>query len=233
MGTLLLKPCRGASLVLRDQSQPAWQPEVSEEAATVEIYMGSASDLHGTGVLLGTILPGQTLRLDHNPDFDEDKKIYMVPVARDGTRSISQLSDAPSTLLEIRRENVEPTIGQVGGAQTNVVVVGVDGFTRYARFRKVEVADDEAMTTNLQTTVYESADFVNRELPRSIDVTRTGGTSARTVYVRISHSSHAEASVYGPASDVLSVTFANSGGTGGSTGSFDPIPRGEFELMEP
>lgn len=228
MPTLLLKKIVGANLVLRDQSQPLYRLPVTQEAALVEVWMGFADEALGQAELLGTVAPGQTLVRDLNPDFDRDRRLYLVSRGVDGARDVSLLSEAVTTLLEMRREADAPVIGQVGGAATNLVVIGVDGYTRFARLRKVEVADDEAMETGLQTTIYDSASFVSKELPRYVDITRTAGSAALTKYVRVSHSSGA---AYGQASNVLMITFANAGGSGGTSGAFDPVPRGELELI--
>jgi hypothetical protein len=225
---LLLKPCRGISLVLRDQSQPLYRLPADQEPAVVEVYQGFADEPLGTAELIGTVAPGQTLVRNYIPEVDRDLRFYLVSRGVDGARDTSLLSESVSTVFSLRRENEEPVIGQIGAAENLLAVVGVNNFTRFARLRKVETAGDVDFTTDVQTEIYDGADFVAKELPRYINVNRPSGAGTLTKFVRVSHSSGA---AYGPTSNVLEVTFANSGGAGGSTGSFDPIPRLDYELL--
>ncbi|HEY0545323.1 MAG TPA: hypothetical protein VGC91_08115 [Pyrinomonadaceae bacterium] len=224
---LILESIRGVHLVLG----AAPQREVTQEPALAEVWVGGggASDLYGTGQKLGLSQIGQTFAAQYPLELDRDLRVYLRSLGADGAADCSQLRDAVSKLVPIQRETEAPVIGQATNAQNLLVEVGVDGFTRFARFRKVEIADNAGMTTNLRTTIYDSADFVNKELPRFINVTRASGSSALTQYVRVSHSS---GGAYGAPSDVLAITFADAGGAGGSSGGFDPVPHGH-QPIEP
>lgn len=226
---LILDPIFGNNLVLRDRSLPPWQTEVLKDSATIEIFMGFGDDPYNTARSVGTVIPGQTLILNHNPDLDHNLVFFGVGTSIDGTRDVSQLRDAIRADLTLQREDETPAIGQIGASAFQLVTIGIDNFTRFARFRKVEVAGDVGFTTKVEETIYDSVTFANKELPRFFDVTRDASlSSALTRYVRVSHSS---GGAYGPTSDPLLITFANSGGTGGSSGSFDPIPRGGFDIV--
>ncbi|MEO8648772.1 MAG: hypothetical protein ABI539_06365 [Acidobacteriota bacterium] len=65
-------------------------------------------------------------------------------------------------------------------------------------------------------------------LPTSFLARRASGTSNLTRYVRVSHSSNGRD--FGSVSNVLAVTFADSGGSGGSPRDFDPRPPKEIEI---
>jgi hypothetical protein len=211
----------GIALVLEDERPPA----TTQEPVRVELYMGYAEDNYGSGTLVSTALVGQDFVLEHNPDFDRDLRIYLVSIAEDGSRSVSQLSDAPSKFVPIRRETEAPAIGLVEDAEDpNLLVLGVGGFTPYARLRKVEVADNPEME-DAQVTIYQGHGF-----PPYVNITRESGTDNQTVYVRVSHSSGGE---YAPASEVLELIFADASGAGGSSGGFDPINPDHFELELP
>lgn len=229
MATLLLNPIRGIALVLRDQSQPLYRLPADQEPVAVEVWRNFADEEVGANAeLIGVVQPGQTLTKEYNPDTDREYRFYLQSRGVDGARDTSVLSEAVSIVFSPQRENEAPIIGQVEAAENLLVQIGVDNFTRFARLRKVETADDEDFTVNVQTEIYDSADFIAKELPRYLNLNRPSGTGTLTTWVRVSHSSGAE---YGPTSDPLEVTFANSGGTGGSTGSFSPIPHLDYELL--
>ena len=223
---LILEPIRGVHLVLG----AAIVPTVTQEPALVEVWLGYASDPYGTARQVGTVQVGQTFVMDHNPDIDDDLRVYLVSRGVDGAADCSQLRGAVSEFIPIQRETDAPTIGIYTDATQFLVVVGVDGFTRFARLRKVEVSDLEDFDDPdavIQTTVYDGANEINRELPRFVNVTRESGDDVLTKYVRVSHSSGGS---YGTTSDVLEIIFPDVDGVGGSTGGYDPIPHGHLPL---
>ena len=227
MPTLLLRAIKGIHLVLRDQSQPAWRPEPTQEPATVEVWMSYADEQVGTAQLLDVVVPGQTIVRDYTADLDRPLRFTPISVGVSGARSDSLLSLAESTIFTPQRETEAPTIGQVGDAGQFLLVVGIDGFSRAARYRKVEVADDVDMSVNLRVTIKDGADQASRELPRFENITRESGDDALTQYVRVSHSS---GGAYGAASDVLEVAFADRHGGGGTSGDYDPTPHGHTPI---
>lgn len=222
------------NLVLEDEVIPT----NTQEPVLAEIYMSYVDEPIGTAQKIGTAFVGQTFVMDYTPEFDRDIRITLISRGPDGQPDSSMLSDAVSTILQIRRETVAPVIGQSANASTlviesvthSLIVIGINNFTRYARYRKVEVAVDAAMAIDLETRIYDSEDELSRELPRYVNITRESQSTPQTRYVRVSHSAGLG---YGPPSEVLEVTFASESGIGGSAGSFDPIPRGHFELEQP
>jgi len=222
------------NLVLEDETLPA----NTQEPVLAELYISYADEHVGTAQKVGVVFVGQTFIMEYTPEFDRDIRITPISRGPNGKPDKSMLNDADSKILQIRRETIAPVIGQSENASTltietvthSRIVIGIDGFTRYARFRKVEVASNAAMTADLETMIYDSAGFASKELPRFVNLTRESEATPKTRYVRVSHSSGLE---YGPPSPVLEVTFASSAGTGGSAGNFDPIPRGDFELEQP
>lgn len=234
MKHLIIKPDRGIKLVLRPLSQPAWRAAATKEPALVQIFMSDASQPVGTGQLIGVAPVGGVLEIDFTPELDRKLRFTPVSIAEDGARDVSMLSEANSVYFTLQRETVAPEIGQVGdsdviveGPDTNALVVtGAKGFGPHARLMKVEVADDAAMETNLEVTIYDRAES---ELPRLVRIKRPA-TTAQTRYVRISYSA---GTGYGPTSNILEVTFPAADGTGGSTGDFDPNPRADLEINLP
>jgi hypothetical protein len=120
-----------------------------------------------------------------------------------------------------------PVIGQVAPSLQLSAEIGVTGYTAYARHRKVEISDAIGMTTP-EVTTFSADEFPASVLSTSILVTRASGTANLTRYVRVSHSSNGRD--FGPVSNVLAVTFADSGGSGGSPGNFDPLPPKDIEI---
>ncbi len=237
MRHLIIKPDRGIKLVLRPLSAGLWRAAATKEPVLVQLFMSDASQPVGSGQPIGIAAVGTVFEMDFTPELDRKLRFTAISIAEDGARDVALLSEARSVYFSLQRETTTPEIGQVGaasvvveGPDTNALVVtGAKGFGRHARFMKVEVADDEAMETNLETTVYDSADFLGRELPRLVQVKRPT-TTAQTRYVRISYSAGTS---YGPASNILEVTFPAADGTGGSSGSFDPNPRLELVINQP
>jgi hypothetical protein len=173
---------------------------------------------------------GSDFVMQHNPEIDQDLRVYIVSIGEvDGRRSDAQLRDAESKLISIQRETEPPIIGVSEDATQYLVVIGVGDFGRFARLRKVEVSNlaDFSDPEQIQVTLYNSANELRQELPRFVNITRESGDDALTQYVRVSHSS---GGAYTEPSEVLEISFANSKGTGGSSGGFDPIPRGHFEV---
>lgn len=206
----------------------------TQEPATVDIYLGYADDAYGSGRLIGTVAPGETLVVEHNPDFDRHLRVYPISHAINGVPDVSDIREAVSKFVPIQRETATPEIGQVGAGSTfndggtvyARIIVGGRGFGRHARLMKVEVADDPDFEVNLETTVYDSAEFLSRRLPNVINVKREA-TTAQVRYVRVSYSAGTE---FGPTSNVTEVTFPAHDGSGGSTGDFEPIDRVDLEI---
>jgi hypothetical protein len=191
-----------------------------------------------------------------NPDRDENVILHLISKSADGTPSVSNLEDAVQVTLLFRRETGAPVIGVVE-ATPERVRIGITGFTRFARLRRVRIYSDEALTTLVTTLLFESEDYAARELPRYLDLSRflastvtTQGEAAitteggeelvteeegavlpATVWVTVAHSG---GNGWTPESNVLKVTFAGGGGTGGSEGGFDPTPvdRYRFDMGE-
>lgn len=229
-----LKDTFGIRLVLQDEREPTF----TREPVTADVLLSYADEVVGTAQFFGTVVVGQTLVKDFPLEFDRLLRVTIISRGPSGQPDRSMMTDAVSKVVEISRETLASEVGQSGNSSTVViesvtrskVVLGVKGFSRAARYRKVEVAEDEAMTVGLTTKIYDSADELSRELPYFVDVLRPSEGAAVTMYIRVAHSGGLS---YGPWSNVVEVTFPNASGIGGSSGDFDPIPRGELNVELP
>lgn len=220
MGTLWLRPnsSLAAAMVVGRPDAP------SIEGFTGQIWIEGAD---GAPHLLGYGKPGETLLFNYNPVTDGELRVYLVTKTEDGGAEAITLADADQAVVNINRETVEPELTQATNATNTEVQIGVFGFSRYARKRKVEVSNNSDMS-DAEETIYDSADYKARRLPDYIIVTREADTDALTQYVRVSHSSGGD---YGPASEILEITFADEAGAGGSGGGdFTPGGRDPIEI---
>lgn len=225
MGDLIARPSLGASLVAAVESAPLWQGEESVPAALVHIYRRGRDDAPTAAQLVGAFVPGQRVPLDFNPVTDRNVLFGAVSLSAENVPSVSRLDDAAWAEIPFQRETAAPALTQAGAATNDEITLVVTGYSQFAVRRRVRVADDSAMTTNLieQITTADAAG-----LPSVVVVSRTdGGTGTKTVYVRVSHSS-SPTGAFGAESPAAAFTFADSGGSGGTSGDGDPYGRERF-----
>src|SRR5262249_15403640 len=142
-------------------------------------------------------------------------------------RSVRDLRDAPEFLVLFQRVTDAPTVTQVGSATHTSIQLAIANYSQFAIKRKIRTADNSAMTTNL--AIQEITVAPGEVLSTVVYLTRTdGGTGARTTYVRISHSSGGP---YGTESGPTAYTWADSGGTGGGTGTGDPFNPDHISVL--
>lgn len=115
-------------------------------------------------------------------------------------------------------EQSAAVIYQFSAATNTSVQIGINNFSTSARFRKVEISNNADMSGAATLPIIQSV----YQLPNVELVTKTGEAAAVTKYFRMSHSSNGV--TYGDASNILGITFANSGGTGGDPPEIDPNP---------
>jgi hypothetical protein len=253
---LILKPSGGQNIVLRPQARAPWYEPAAVDAHEVELYKQEIDPATGTflgkPVLVGRFAPAGKVAIPHDPDSDRDVIVYAMPYSASGAAGFSEVAHATQAYVPFRRETDAPMIGQNAPATTEEVEIGITGFTRFARGRRVTVSANADMSGPLAVLLFDSADYVARELPRYLRLQREAGvltTEAgselltedgsqlsaetgeaalpRTVYVTVAHNGGA---AWTPESNILEVTFAAGDGTGGSAGDFDPTPRDSKNL---
>lgn len=225
---LVLKHSGGANVVLRPQARPAWYPEERTRATYVEVWWRYEGEPAAAARMIGTFAPGQAVTYPSNPLVDRNIILSTVSISGRGVRSVRDIADAQETLLIVQRETVAPTLSLVGNATHTLLTLAVDGFSTLAIKRRVRVADNVGMTTGL--VVSETVINPGKMLPRVIYLDRTdSGTGTRTVYVAVAHSSGGD---YGAESTPAAFTYANSGGTGGTSGGAgDPFGGNRYNVI--
>lgn len=253
---LVIEDSGGQNIVAREMGEPDWQPAATVAAHQVEIFTQEIDP--ATGALVGAPLsrgrfhPEARVVLPNNPDSDKYVRVYAVSYSPDNVPHVSELRDATQQTVPFNRETEAPVIGLTKPATTDEVEIGITGFTRFARGRRVTVSANADMSDPLATLVYDSANFAARELPRYLTLSRhvgvlttEGGSDLLTedgvqlvveddasvlpltIYVTVAHSG---GTVWTSESDILEATFAAADGSGGSGGDFDPIPRTKESL---
>jgi hypothetical protein len=245
----------GANIVGWPYALPRWQPAPSAPAASVDVYWRRVLP---TGIvasrwqLLGNFSLYAQVDFPFTPDTDHYVEFSSVSRSADGTPSVSDPEDGVRMSVPFNRETEAPTIGQNKPATADEVEIGITGFTRFARYRRVTISANADMSDPLMVLTYNSSDFAAHELPRHFILSRTVGVLTTeagselqtedgatllieddaavlplTVYVTVAHSG---GTAWTPDSDILEVTFAAADGTGGSDGNFDPLPRQKESL---
>lgn len=227
---LLLKPCTGASLILRPQDRPAYYPAATTEAAYVIVYWrvrrtdGTLDAWHEHD----TVTPTAQTTIHHNPNEDQLIDVALMPYSASGVPGYATIEDAFAATAVLQRETNAPVIGQLGDATTDTATIGVTGFTNFAHKRRVRKATS-LVGGQLSNPTEEIFDSGTDTVPAYIDVLRQTGDPS-TIYITVAHSS---GTVWTPDSNILALTFATPGvgggnPTGGSGGNFDPTPRDRF-----
>jgi hypothetical protein len=212
----------GINPIGRDQSLPQFYAAGAVRPAGVEVWWRYQGEPAAAARLIGTYSPGQRVSFPYTPIGDKNLVLSTISLSAAGVRSVRDIRDAPEFLVVFQRETGAPTVTQVGTATHTLITLAIDGFSAMAYKRKIRTADNAGMTTNLSEEVIEVAPGVT--LPRLVYLNRpTPGAGARTIYVRVSHSS---GGAYGAESAAAAFTWADSGGSGGGSGSGDPYGGG-------
>ncbi|HEX3560358.1 MAG TPA: hypothetical protein VHU19_14215, partial [Pyrinomonadaceae bacterium] len=241
----------GQNIVGRPQARPAWYAPASVDAHEVELFTQEIDPT--TGAFIGTPKPfGRfpavgTVAIPHNPDSDRDVVIYAMPYSGSSTPGFSEIAHATQATALFRREVDAPLIGLTADVTVDTAQIGITGFTRFARYRRLRVWADAGKATMLREVMLDSNDYAAHELPRDFLLSRTAnvlrnedgtpllnedgtpllaednsGALPQMIYVTVAHSGGVS---WTPESNVLLITFASGDGTTpGSTGTFDPKP---------
>jgi hypothetical protein len=199
-----LKASGGKNIVLRPQARAAWYPSVRVGAASVGVWWRYEGESWRSARFIGRFSPGA--QIDYPVALDLDRNIILSTISYSarGIASVRSLKDAVEATIIVQRETEAPVVGQVGEATTDRVSLGIDGFTRFARERRVRISPNADMSGATEI-VLASSDYSSRELPRYFDLDR-GGVFTPDYTLN-------------PGDDPLSVGWAKTGaGTVGASG---------------
>lgn len=252
MTDLIARDNRSVALLAREEGRPRGYPAATVPAASVEVLVRFVDEPVGSGKRVCVLAPGGSSFYEYTRDLDRPVVLMTRAFSPAGTADVSSLTDAHSVEVPISRETDAPVIGQNKPATAGEVEIGITGFTRFARFRRVSIWADAEMSVPLLILTYDSANYSARELPRYLTLSRrvgvltTQGESEllledgsklvveddaaslpQTIYITVAHSGGA---TWTPESEILEATFAGVDGTPGSGGDFDPTPRDKESL---
>ena len=165
---------------------------------------------------LTSVAAGKTAKIPFDLSSGRAIRLFAVGLSLKGAPAELTSADQ-SVVFNPNLEQTAPVIWQETDATNTSVSIGVSGFSANARFRKIESSANADMS-NAAEQIIEAAPLPNPQL-----LTKPSEAGAVTRYFRFSHSSNGED--YSQGSNILSVTFANSGGTGSTL----PTRGGGFE----
>lgn len=168
MTNLIAQRPGGRNLLARPSSQGPYYPTATAQAAYCEVWEHDLGEPREAARLVGTFAKGATGSLPFNPASDRSKVLYVVSKSRWGVPNVNQLAHAPSYVVHFNRETSAPTVQQIGAASPSVLTLGIDGFTNYARSRRIRVADNNLMTDASVFTFDSGAQL----MPRFVDLMR-------------------------------------------------------------
>jgi hypothetical protein len=225
---IIAKDSGGHNIVAREMAVPRYYPAGTAPVAYVYVYWRYEGTPIGDAQLLGRFALGAHVSFPYNPAVDLNILFAVVSYTADNVPDVSNLEDAVWTRAVFQRELDAPTVMQVGDATQTTLQLAIDGYTAFARKRRVRVADNSSMTgaVELVTDNTETGTPLQRVIIIDRDVTET---DAQTIYVRVSHSS---GGAYGAESEAEAFTFADSGGAGGSSGPGTSYGHENYHLDE-
>lgn len=168
MADLLAKRPGGINLLARPASQAPFYPAPTAQAAYVAVWEHDVGEPREAARFVGNFGIKAQIHLPFNPASDRSKVIYVVSYSQGGVPSVNQLAHAPSMIVNFKREASAPTVQLIGAATPSRLTLGIDGFTNYARRRRIRLADNSGM---VGASVF-SFDSGAQLMPRFVDIQR-------------------------------------------------------------
>jgi hypothetical protein len=185
------------------------------ESVSGEVFWRYKDEPDSEPVFLGEAVAGRELVVPF--DFKDGRGIELFLISKTAFKSFSatRAVHGTKTTFNPNTETAIPFIYQSGISGNALLKVAVERYTDNAKFRKIHVASTNTFTDffeSIQNTINEPGATLNPiiEIPRNTNL-----TEPETKYVRVAHSSNGE--VYGEWSNIIMVTFADDGGSGGTS----------------
>lgn len=210
-------------IIVADDPNTTFYPTGNEEPQAIEVSIRDSSMPGAAWQVIGTYARTVEAAIPLGTFKDKEIEIATVSIAPDGTRSHAEISHAPRTTVQVQQITDAPTVLQAGEATQFSVAIEIRNYPANAAARRVRIADNVGMTTNLRVR-YDQAPLAN-----SAVLPRDSGTTNYTIYIQISHSATpGTAGPWSAESTVLALTFTDNTGAGGSTGDGDPNGNGYY-----
>lgn len=200
-----------------------------KESVEADIFWRFEDEPTAEPKLLGSAAAGKSLAVPFDLTQGRPIRLFAVSRTADNNLSTQDPRAGVQTVFDPNLETLTPAIGQLTAATNTQVTIWVNNFTTKTRFRKVEVSPNSDMSSPDLVEEFSAADFPQSLMPATQLVTKTGVSGTVTKYIRVSHSSNG--TNWGTASNILTVTFADSGGSGGTGGDGGPCFAGDTPLM--
>lgn len=154
-----------------------------------------------------------------NPAADKTVRVTQIPFNAFGIPAFRNLEDAEAhgayQDFAMDRNAGTPVIALRSASTNTVIPLTVSGFNAFVVAREITIADDSGFTAGVQTS---TVDLKTQADPTYQSIKRVADPAARTIYVKIRHSTTGTSGPWGSYSNTLSVAWTNTGGSGGSTG---------------
>jgi hypothetical protein len=216
MSDLIFADSGGLNLLFKPGDQLNWYPVPTAEPVHVELYMFQKDKPISSAHVVDIFAPGQQIIIPHNPAQDHDVNFFTISYSFDGTPSHSNFGDAfaeTGQTLFRQRETDAPVIGQVGAATTESISIGVSSFTRFARLRRVTIANNSEMSNPLAVYTRDGSNYAARELPREMMIQRGAADQVATNFALAVNGGTASASSTHDGFDVASTNNGDRNGT--------------------
>jgi hypothetical protein len=162
------------NIVAREQATARYYPPATAEATSVEVFWRVVNPDGTKGVWnsLGTYAPGAKLSIPHNPAKDQHVEVATISYSPSGVPDVSYLEDALAATLIHQRETDAPDVEQVGASTALAIILAIRNFTKFAVRRKLRMAENSGMTTNLVVVEFNSSEYERGILPEALEITR-------------------------------------------------------------
>lgn len=173
MKSIIIRSSGGSNIVIRPMSTPQWQPPATTEAALVEVWSCEVGKSLSEAVKIGEYRPGDSLSIPVTSETDSSHRIFTRSKSASGVYDTIRLEDGERLVAIVQRETEAPTIGLASDATADSVIIGVKGFTEYARQRRLRVAES-LIDGQLASPSVQIFDAGSTELAKEIIINRTG-----------------------------------------------------------
>ena len=175
-----------------------------------------ADEPTATPQLLGTATVGKPFVIPF--DFQSGREIELFAIAKAATGELSAVDPLNGETIRFLPNLAPdaPNLALAAAATNLLALVNVTLYSTVARFRRIKVSPNSDMS-DPTISIQDANIYPNGLLPEQLSLSKTSEASAVHRYLTVEHSSNE--TVWGTASDILDILYADSGGGGGGGGT--------------